>query len=99
MAISNLVITKPGGLTVSESLASKLPLIVINPIPGQEEENAEYLENYGCAIWLKKDDDSKQILNSVLSDNSKLEDMHELSSKLSRPNSTHDICNTIFKTN
>ena len=36
MSISDLVITKPGGLTTSESLASSLPMIVINPIPGQE---------------------------------------------------------------
>ena len=36
MAISDLVISKPGGLTTSESLASNLPMIIINPIPGQE---------------------------------------------------------------
>ena len=54
MSISNLVVTKPGGLTTSESLASGLPIVVINPIPGQEEENAEYLVNHNTAIWLKK---------------------------------------------
>ena len=35
MSVSDLVATKPGGLTTSESLASGLPIIVINPIPGQ----------------------------------------------------------------
>ena len=44
MSISDLVVSKPGGLTTSESLASNLPMIIINPIPGQEEENAEFLE-------------------------------------------------------
>ena len=44
MHICELVVTKPGGLTTSESLASNLPMIIINPIPGQEEENAEFLE-------------------------------------------------------
>lgn len=53
MSISDLVITKPGGLTTTESLASGLPIIVINPIPGQEEENAEFLEQKGVAVWLK----------------------------------------------
>ena len=38
MYISSMVITKPGGLTVTEALASHLPLVIINPIPGQEEE-------------------------------------------------------------
>ena len=42
MSISDLVVTKPGGLTTSESLASHLPMLIINPIPGQEEENAEF---------------------------------------------------------
>jgi len=42
MHIALGVITKPGGLTVSESLVSHLPIVVINPIPGQEEENAEF---------------------------------------------------------
>ena len=49
MSISDLVVTKPGGLTVSESLASGLPILVINPIPGQEEENAEFLEKNRCS--------------------------------------------------
>ena len=96
MSISDLVITKPGGLTVSESLASHLPLIVINPIPGQEEENAEFLENSNCAIWLKKNDDPKKVLSDILNDSSRLEEMKNNSIKLAKPNSTHDICNIIF---
>ena len=57
MSISDLVVSKPGGLTTSESLASNLPMIIINPIPGQEEENAEFLESHGVGIWIKKNDD------------------------------------------
>lgn len=96
MAISDLVITKPGGLTVSESLASHLPLIVINPIPGQEEENAEFLENAGCAIWLKKKDNVKEILSNLLTNSKMLENMQEQSVKLAKQTSTEDICKTIF---
>ena len=54
MSISDLVITKPGGITSSEALASNVPILAINPIPGQEEENAEFLEQEGVAIWMKK---------------------------------------------
>lgn len=92
MSISNLVITKPGGLTTSESLASGLPIIVINPIPGQEEENAEFLEKSGCAIWIRKNSNPEEILNSILEDEEKLNKMKENSIKLSRKNSTKDIC-------
>ncbi len=56
MSISDLVVTKPGGLTTTESLLLDLPMVVINPIPGQEEENAEFLEEKGIAVWLKKHD-------------------------------------------
>ena len=42
MKISNIVVTKPGGLTTSESLASGLTLLVLSPITGQEEENAQF---------------------------------------------------------
>ena len=97
MSISDLVITKPGGLTTSESLASHLPLIVINPIPGQEEENAEFLEKAGCAIWLKKNDNPKDVLSSILNNENKLKEMKNISIKLAKQTSTQDICNTIFQ--
>lgn len=96
MSISDFVITKPGGLTVSESLASCLPLLIINPIPGQEEENAEFLENAGCAIWLKKQQDPKKILSQLLTSDTKLANMKENTMKLAKPNSTETICKTIF---
>ena len=54
MSVSDLVITKPGGLTTTESLASGLPLIIIDPLPGQEEENAEFIENSGAGIDVYK---------------------------------------------
>ena len=96
MSISNLVVTKPGGLTTSESLASGLPIVVINPIPGQEEENAEYLVNHNTAIWLKKDDNVEEIINNLLSDSSKLEEMSNNAKSISKPNSTNDICKILL---
>lgn len=96
MHIASLVVTKPGGLTSSESLASHLPIIISNPIPGQEEENAEFLENSGAAIWIKKDDNINDIINGILEDEAKLNDMKEKSILVARPNSTRDICETIL---
>ena len=75
MSISDLVVTKPGGLTTSESLSSHLPMVIINPIPGQEEENAEFLESNGIAIWIKKSDNSNEIIENLLNDTHKLSDM------------------------
>ena len=98
MSISDLVVTKPGGLTTSESLASHLPMLIINPIPGQEEENAEFLEDKGIAIWLRKNDDSKLIIENLLADNKKLNLMTENTKLLARPHSTETICKMILGT-
>lgn len=97
MSISDLVVTKPGGLTTTESLASGLPMIVINPIPGQEEENAEFLESSGVAIWIKKHDDFNKVIANILSDEKKLHQMKVNTKLLAKKNSTRDICNIILR--
>ena len=96
MKISSLVVTKPGGLTSSESLVSKLPMIIINPIPGQEEENAEFLEKSGVGVWLKKDDNIDDVINSVLLNSEKLENMSKNCELLGKIDSTKNICKLIL---
>lgn len=96
MSISDLVVTKPGGLTTTESLASGLPMVLINPIPGQEEENAEFLENAGVAIWVKNKDNYDNIISNLLSDDKKLHQMKINTKLLAKKNSTKDICETIL---
>ena len=97
MSISDIVITKPGGLTTTESLASSLPMIIINPIPGQEEENTEFLEANGIGIWIRKNDNIKERLNNILTDTNKLDEMKENTKKLAKPHSTENICKIIFE--
>ena len=96
MSISDLVITKPGGLTTTESLASGLPIIVINPIPGQEEENAQFLEDNGLAIWIKKDDNIKEVLTNLFSHPEKMKEMKIRARIFAKKHSTKDICKIIF---
>lgn len=96
MSISDLVVTKPGGLTTSESLASCLPMVIINPIPGQEKENAEFLENHGIAVWIKNSNESKMIFELLLSNKEKLEDMKKNTSILAKPFSTAEICKILL---
>ena len=99
MSISDLVVTKPGGLTTSESLASYLPMVVINPIPGQEEENAEFLEEKGIAVWIKKTDNSKKVIEELLNNKNKLNEMKENTRILAKPNSTDEICKVLLEKN
>lgn len=96
MSISDLVVSKPGGLTTSESLASGLPMIIINPIPGQEEENAEFLESKNIGIWIRKNDSSYEIFNNLLSNPEKLEEMKNNTKLLAKKYSTEDICKIVL---
>ena len=97
MSISDLVVTKPGGLTTTESLASHLPMIIINPIPGQEEENAEFLEKHGVGVWIRKNDDPDAILLNLFDDREKIENMRENTKCLAKLHSTKNICEILMK--
>lgn len=97
MSISDLVVTKPGGLTTTESLASHLPMVIINPIPGQEEKNAKFLVKNGIAIWIKKNDNVIDILENLFSHPKTLETMKENTKKLAKLHSTKDICDILLK--
>lgn len=96
MAISDLVVTKTGGLTCTEALVSNLPIVAINPIPGQETDNAEFLEKNGVGTWIKKDNDYTIVLNELINNDEKIIQMKENTKKIAKPNSTQDICNIIL---
>lgn len=96
MSISDMVITKPGGLTTTESLASGLPIIVINPIPGQEEENAEFLEKENLAIWIRKRDNIEEVLKDIFNNPSLMRKMKINARLFAKKHSTKDICEILL---
>lgn len=96
MSVSDLVITKPGGLTTTESLASGLPLILIDPLPGQEEENARFVEDNGAGLWIKKEDNIEKILFDIFNDPYKLYNLKVKARLIAKKNSTKDICEMLL---
>jgi processive 1,2-diacylglycerol beta-glucosyltransferase len=66
MSAADIVITKAGGLTVSEALTKRLPIIIYKPIPGQEEENAAYLEKIGAGKTAHSHAEVEMILLALL---------------------------------
>lgn len=90
MHISDLIVTKPGGLTVTESLACQLPLAIYNAFPGQERDNAEFLVSTGAAIMLDKTNGAEQVCR-LLVNPEKLTEMKKLCKKLSQENSAEKI--------
>jgi processive 1,2-diacylglycerol beta-glucosyltransferase len=57
MAASDVLVTKPGGMSCTESLACGLPQVLFNPIPGQEEDNAAAMVRYGAAVMVERPED------------------------------------------
>lgn len=90
MAAADLMIGKSGGLTSSECLASRLPMLIVSPIPGQEERNANHLLEHGAAV-------SGSIrtltykLDKVLSTPGQLKDMSDAAASLGQPNSARNV--------
>jgi processive 1,2-diacylglycerol beta-glucosyltransferase len=96
MNISSAVVTKPGGLTITECLASNLPVIIINPIPGQEEENAEFLEQNNVGVWIKKGDSIARTLKNLSKHADNYSGMIESTKLLAKPNATEEICQILM---
>ena len=66
MSVSDLIITKAGGLTVSEALTKHLPLVIYKPIPGQEQENAHFVERIGAGFVAGNEQKLTRILNRFI---------------------------------
>jgi len=91
MAAADLLVTKPGGLTVSEALASSLPMALINPIPGQEERNADFLLENGAAVKANSPAALTGKVEDALSSPRKLADMRRRAHALGRPRAAFDV--------
>lgn len=95
MAIADLIITKPGGLTSSEALAMGRPLFILNPIPGQEAANSDFLLERGAAAKVNRVEDLPFRIEQLLG-SKKLSDMAKAAKKLGRPRSAENICDEIL---
>jgi len=85
MRVCDLVISKPGGLTVAESLAMGLPMIVINPIPGQEDMNSDMLLEKGAGVKAMHPVDVTYKLETVLNTPGRLQQMKRAAKAAAKP--------------
>lgn len=91
MAVADLLVTKPGGLTTSEALAARLPMVLTHPIPGPEERHVRYLVKHGVAIEAKTMEQIPQLVYRLLSGPEKLEAMRRQTREWSRPDAAHAV--------
>ena len=91
MMAADLAITKPGGLSTSECLVCGLPMLLVNPIPGQEERNAAFLMQEGVA---QRADDPLTLqfrLQKLLSDPERLASMRQRAMALGKPQAAQQV--------
>ncbi len=91
MAVADLLVTKPGGLTTAEALTAGLPMILTHPIPGPEERHVRYLEQKGVALHAKTLNDIPRLASRLLSTPAELGDMRRREREWSRPDAAHAI--------
>jgi processive 1,2-diacylglycerol beta-glucosyltransferase len=91
MAVADLVVTKPGGLTTSETLARGAAMAVVNPIPGQESRNSDFLLENCAAIKINNLSTLTFKLNQLLADPARLAALKQNAKRLGRPNAAFDV--------
>jgi processive 1,2-diacylglycerol beta-glucosyltransferase len=97
MAVSNIIISKPGGVTTAEVLAKRLPMIIVKPIPGQETNNTSYLTEKQAAIKIDDPKETNLIIESLLKHPDKLSKLQESAGRISKPNASQDIARLLLK--
>jgi processive 1,2-diacylglycerol beta-glucosyltransferase len=97
MEVSTLIITKPGGVTTAEALAKNLPMLIINPLPGQEAINTKFLLNQGLALKANNEDELAELIGWLLTNPGKLRQMSQNITLQSKPDSAVKIARMLLE--
>jgi len=98
MRAAAVLVSKPGGMTSSEALAAGLPMIMLRPLPGQEERNTRYLEDRGVGIRVENSRELTQALDRLLGDAHLLDRMRRAAVHLAKPDAAADVAELIEAT-
>ena len=95
--VATIMITKPGGITLSEALCVQLPVVLFKPMPGQEKENALFFKERGAAMIVQNRDELiNQVMQLVTNDTS-IADMKQRMSRLYHKAATQKIVEDILR--
>lgn len=96
MEVSSLIVTKPGGVTTAEALSKHLPMIIINPLPGQEAMNTKFLLNEGIALKAENERELAELISWLLVNPGKLKQISQKASYYARPDAAVKIAELIL---
>lgn len=97
MRAADVAVTKPGGLTVAEALACGLPLVIVNPIPGQETRNSDYLLERGAGVKVNSPRLLGRRVSELLADAARLTGLRAAARATGRPHAAADIAADALK--
>lgn len=97
MDLATLLISKPGGLTTSEALAKGLPLVIVNPIPGQEAYNARFLLSQSAAVQAESPETVRQTVRDLLENPQRLAELRRRIAELGKPAAASDVARLLFE--
>lgn len=97
MEISDVLISKSGGITVSESLAKDIPMIIISPILGQETANCNFLIKNGAAVKVNDLEELKSALEDLIGNPIKMDKMKESIRHIRKPNAAYDVAKLAYE--
>ncbi len=96
MDAADCIVTKPGGLTTTESMAKNLPMIFVNPLPGQEDRNQEFFLNSGLALAVTKTFTIDEALFLLFNQPGRLELIKSEMKKISKPTSSETLADFVI---
>lgn len=90
MVAADLMISKPGGGTLTEGFACGLPMLAFDPLPGNEERTCRWIEKWGAGILIKESEYLAPVIESLLTDRPKLQALRDRAQALARPHAARD---------
>ena len=97
MVACDLMISKPGGSTLTEGFACGLPMLAYDPLPGNEQRTCAWIENWGVGRWIRRPEDLAPAIDRLLGNRAELDLLRARATAFARPRAAHDGAQQILK--
>ena len=96
MVAADLMVSKPGGGTLAEGFACGLPMLAVDPLPGNEQRTCQWIEKWGAGLWVKKPEDLAPTVERLLTNREEARRLRDEASALARPRAAYDGARAIL---
>ena len=97
MVAADLMVSKPGGATLAEGFACGLPMLAVDPLPGNEQRTCQWIEKWGSGLWIKSPAEITPVVARLLARPEELESLRARARALARPRAAYEAAAAILK--